>query len=294
MNSQSVMALTSLIFILACESPEPKPRPSPRPKQGAYKESVTPEDGSPSSTEDLEQSQRSLPTPKEFEPGDPNEAKASRDFPQILFKLVDPPSGKSDIYSYNLSVESDAAVSHYAHKIDSPENCALGNNYKVETAETPLAIEVGDKPDGPLAICLLAYHFPTKQWMAPSEAQVFTWEKIPFIRAISATFDEFDPFCEQSINVTTEIQINGKGGTYFWTRDPGSQGCDDIVTRGKDVITIETNNEKELKGFWASGQVSGWFHFLWSDKGRTQFTGTYGFGEPGLFAEGSWNSNPLP
>lgn len=282
---KSLTCLALLLIASACS--DRAERPSIK-KGDIYSDQAAIPD---SKTDDIQKSEVS--DAGSFTPADPNKvASNGEEFPKIEIKLTDVPSGTSDIYAFTANFEADAAISHYAYKFDSPENCGKANSYKVETAKTPLAVNVEALADGKVAICLLAYYFPKKQWMAPADALVYSWDKIQFKRKISAAYEEYDAFCDQIILTQTEIEFTGNVGIYTWVRDAEAQGCDEATERGKDVINIQSNDDKEIKGFWAfgGGDVSGWFHFVWSDAARTTFTGTYGYGEPGLNPEGNWNS----
>lgn len=284
MKSKNIMMLTALFLQLACDGGLSPQRPDKWKGSTSY-----------SSSQAAGADQAKNPTQEssgDFNPLDPKSGNSSGTFPSITFKLLNPPSGKSDIYTYTLTLDIDASISHYAYKVDRPESCGSGIGYKVETTKTPLAVDVTAREDGPLAICLIAYHFPSKQWMRPAEAKKYVWEKIPFQRTIRGAIDQFVEFCGFNLKTDTEIVIDGKAASYRWTQDLRSQGCDAPGGEGRDELTITSSTEKELAGFWTSGgsETSGWFIFKWTDATRTSYTGTWGFGEPGRVAEGSWNS----
>ena len=202
------------------------------------------------------------------------------------------PSSSSDQEALQIRITADPKVTFFSYKLGTPADCLKGDGYKVmPISETP-SISISDSPPGTLALCLLAFYEPTKQWQALSTAKVLSWQKVVFHRIIHSEYSEYDEGCAKNVVTKAEIEFSDKIGTYKWIRDARTQGCDQDTTSGKDAMTITSNGSKGIQGFWtyAGAKASGWYNFQWGDKERTKFKGNFGYGDPTLKPSGYWNS----
>jgi len=230
----------------------------------------------------------------DFTPENPNQFPSNTDalFPNLSFNLQGVPQGASDFYDLNFPVEADAAISHYAYKLDSSASCAETGGYAVHDVKQALQLSVAEMPDGDVYLCVIAFHFPTKKWQSLGDARVFKWEKIQFKRSISSYYEYDNSQCNRKIRFQAALNIEGANGTYTWTQER-VQGCPPDSNTYVDLVSqIKVSNDG-MTGLWHEGaMVAGWFQFKFTNPERTQFTGTWGFGQPGVKTEGVWNSNP--
>jgi hypothetical protein len=226
-----------------------------------------------------------------FSPDDPNtfSRKAGVDFPVVNFAVEGVPSGPSDRYNYSLAVKADSSISHYAYKIDSTPTCDKAGGYTVSDAKSPIAVGLDKAPIGPVYLCVISFHFPTRQWQDLGKALAFNWEKAVFKRAIGSYYFVVDPTCLTPIRINAQLTIEGDKGSYVWTRVPQT-GCPTDTTVNTSLISLVQVTETSMQGAWQQGILSGWFIFNWTNANRTSFKGNWGFGEPGVKSEGAWNS----
>jgi len=229
------------------------------------------------------------------EPGSPEAVASSAQYQNLLntsFQVEGIPKGASDIYNFEFKIKADPSITYFSYKIGTPDDCKLGAGHQVEPISSTIKISVDTLPDGPVAICFLKYHETDKLWLNAEDSIVETWTKIAFVRSIKSEFQEFDASCRKNITTVAEVKFSGSSGTYVWSRDPKSQGCNQPKTQGEDKLSITSSNSTEIKGFWLyNGEnVSGWYAFKWKTAERTSFEGSYGYGDPNLEPSGPWNS----
>ncbi len=227
-----------------------------------------------------------------FNPEDPNTfaRKPGVNFPELAFTVTDVPTGPSDHYNFNLTVKADASISHYAYKLDSSKSCDKTGGYTVAEAKNPIAASLDKLPMGPIFLCVIAFHFPTKQWQDITKALSFNWQKVAFKRTIDSYYEFVDTQCKSTARITAKLTIEGDKGSYTWKR-VAAQGCQSDQTTYSDAMSLIQVTEKDLQGAWHEGAVvAGWFKFTWTNAERTAFKGTWGYGEPGVKTEGVWNS----
>lgn len=237
---------------------------------------------------------------RNFTPGGPTAGNSGSDFPDVSFELLNLPTGKVDLEVLDLFVEADSSISHYAYKVVSSKSCDTGEGYDVNLIIDPLSVYLPFYDDGPLFICLLAYHFPSGKWMGLSDALVFPIEKETFKRSLSAVMMVEDANCGQLIAVRTQIELTGNDGFYNWVKDSKSQGCDQETEKGIGYINVTSNDEFALSGNWENRGTgeSGWLEFSWINEERSKFEGRYGTGSPTTFGM-EWSTagelfDPLP
>ncbi|MFW7380421.1 MAG: hypothetical protein ACOH5I_16535 [Oligoflexus sp.] len=229
-----------------------------------------------------------------FSPGDPNviPASSSGGFPNLAFSLAGVPSAASDYHQFEFPIEADPAFSHYAYKLDNLGSCEESGGYTVHDISNPLQISVADLADGMVYLCVISFHFPTKKWQSLASAHVFNWEKLPFERTISSYYVYDNSPCNRSIRFQAELNISGSAGSYTWVQErvPGCPADTNPVVDQFSQIKVEND---VMTGLWHEGTtIAGWFEFKFTNNDRTEFTGTWGFGQPGVKVEGVWNSNP--
>lgn len=229
----------------------------------------------------------------EFRPDDPNtfSRKPGVSFPAVSFVIEGVPTGSSDRYNFTLPVKADSSISHYAYKIDSAASCDQTGGYTVGEAKSPIALSLDKMPMGAMHLCVIAFHFPTRQWQDLTKALAYTWDKIVFKRTIDSYYEFVGaPPCKGNARVSAKLTIEGEGGSYLWQR-LAVQGCPADPNPFTDLMSLIKTNETTMEGAWHEGTtVAGWFKFTWTNPERTSFKGTWGYGAPGVKVEGVWNS----
>ncbi len=229
----------------------------------------------------------------DFNPEDPNTfaRKAGVAFPELKFSVGGIPTGPTDIYNYSLPVTADASISHYAYKLDINKTCDKTGGYTVSEAKNPIPVSLDKTPYGPVYLCVIAFHFPTRQWQDITKALAFNWEKLIFKREIDSYFEFIDSQCRGTARINARLKTEADKGSYVWQRvqTPGCAANSTVSTT--DLMSQITVSEQGMQGVWHEGNVvAGWFKFTWSNAARTTFKGTWGYGEPGVKTEGVWNS----
>ncbi|WP_141733722.1 hypothetical protein [Oligoflexus tunisiensis] len=229
----------------------------------------------------------------DFRPDDPNTfaRKAGVAFPVVSFSVEGVPSGGTDRYNYSLPVKADPSISHYAYKLETQSNCDKTGGYTVSEAKNPIVLSLDKMPLGPQVLCVIAFHFPTRQWQDLNKALSYNFEKIVFKRTIDSYYEFIEPGCTANARVNAQLTIEGDKATYAWTRVsvPGCPSPDN--TTYMDVMSMISQTETTMEGAWHEGAtVAGWFKFTWTNPERTTFKGTWGYGAPGAKPEGAWNS----
>lgn len=228
-----------------------------------------------------------------FSPDDPNtfSRKAGVAFPSVTFAVEGVPTGATDRYNYSFPVKADPSISHYAYKLDSSATCDKTGGYTVGEVKKPIVISLEKMPMGPQYLCVIAFHFPTRQWQDLTKALSYNFEKIVFKRTIDSYYEFVDNGCQSNARVNAKLQIEGEGGMYSWVRVtvPGCRSTDN--NNYIDLMSMIKTNETTMEGAWHEGSVvAGWFKFTWTNPERTAFKGMWGYGAPGVKAEGVWNS----
>ncbi len=211
-----------------------------------------------------------------------------------VFAVSGLPVASSDQSEFTMAVTADPRITYFSYKVGTPQDCLNSTGYQVLPINSEPKISVPSDASGQFALCILRYYAPTKLWQTVANATVISWEKVVFHRMIQAQYVEYDETCDADIKTQTSIEFNGTLGTYKWTRDARSQGCDEDTESGEDKMTIEENTLDAIKGYWAydGTSTSGWYKFTWSNADRTAFTGVFGYGDPNLEPAGAWNSIP--
>ncbi|HYX36683.1 MAG TPA: hypothetical protein VE954_26535 [Oligoflexus sp.] len=228
----------------------------------------------------------------DFRPEDPNTfpRKPGVSFPAVNFTVEGVPSGPSDRYNYTLPVKADSSISHYAYKVDSAQTCDKTGGYTVGEAKNPITMSLDKMPMGPLYLCVIAFHFPTRQWQDMTKALSFNWEKIVFKRTFDSYYEFVDTGCKNNARVTAKLTIEGEGGSYVW-QQLSIPGCRSDPTSYTDLMSLIKVSETTMEGAWHEGAtVAGWFKFTWTNPERTSFKGSWGYGAPGVKTEGVWNT----
>lgn len=251
------------------------------------------DEGDKDDNEDKNESELAVNVDSAFQPIDPSmlPRESTDSFPKLSFNLLGVPDTASDYYNFEFTVEADAAFSHYAYKIDSSETCDDTTGYTVNNIKSPLQASIGEMPDGPVFLCVIAFHFPTKTWQPPASAHVYSWEKLAFVRVFNSYYDSYDPLCFRRVRFQARINIQGDSGSYTWSqlREPGC--LYDPRTFTDELSQIKLSKDV-MTGVWHEGNIAaGWFEFKFSNSERSQFTGSWGYGQPGVKVEGVWNSN---
>jgi hypothetical protein len=229
----------------------------------------------------------------DFSPDDPNtfSRKAGVAFPAVNFAVEGAPSGSSDRYNYTLPVKADPSISHYAYKIDSTQTCDKTGGYTVGEAKNPIVLSLDKMPMGPLYLCVIAFHFPTRQWQDMTKALSYNWEKTVFKRTLDSYYEYVEQGCKGNVRVSAKITIEGDGGNYVWQRLAAGPGCPGDPSPTTDLVSMVKVSETTMEGAWHEGAtVAGWFKFTWTNPERTAFKGAWGYGAPGVKTEGVWNS----
>jgi hypothetical protein len=229
----------------------------------------------------------------DFNPDDPNtfSRKAGVAFPAVSFAVEGVPSGATDRYTYSFPVKADSSISHYAYKLDTTASCDKTGGYTVGEVKKPIDINIEKMPMGPQYLCVIAFHFPTRQWQDLTKALSFNFEKIVFKRSIDSYYEFVEQGCQANARVNARLEIEGEGGTYSWVRVtvPGCRSNDN--TNYIDLMSMIKTSETTMEGAWHEGNVvAGWFKFTWTNPERTAFKGMWGYGAPGVKPEGVWNS----
>lgn len=229
-----------------------------------------------------------------FSPDDPNTfpRKAGVSFPAVSFAVEGVPTGTTDRYNFSFPVKADSSISHYAYKLDTSATCDKTGGYTVGDVKKPIEISLEKMPMGPQFLCVIAFHFPTRQWQDMTKALSYNFEKIVFKRSLDSYYEFVDSTgCTANARVNAKLEIEGENGMYNWVRItvPGCRSNDN--TTYTDLMSMIKANETTMEGAWHEGTtVAGWFKFTWTNPERTAFKGTWGFGAPGVKAEGVWNS----
>lgn len=218
------------------------------------------------------------------------------DLNQVLlmtsFEVEGVPKGMSDANQFEIKVKADPAISHFSYKLSTPEDCKMASGYQVEPITSVVQLDVEKMPDGPVALCMLRFLAIGKLWQKTENATILSWQKIPFVRSIKSQFEEYDGACGKKLITQTVVKFSGSQSTYSWVRDSKAQGCNQPKAMGEDKLSITSNDDNEIKGFWSyeGGTGSGWFAFKWKTKERNTFDGSYGYGDPSFAPAGPWNS----
>lgn len=206
------------------------------------------------------------------------------------------PTESSDLSTFSLPVRSNPNVTFYAWKLSSDDSCdRTRDGYKIEGIKNPLPIDLGSLQKADLTLCVIAFDGKTKKWQSTKTPDVFSWKKVPFTRKMTAyyTFTTCDTDGSQ-LHSVTKISIDGSSGRSDWTVDPAFWGCADNYDPfgGTDIITVKTSTPTEMSGFYSDegSQFGGWFKFIWLDKERTRFKGTFGIGDIGENPTGEWTT----
>jgi hypothetical protein len=229
----------------------------------------------------------------DFKPDDPNtfSRRAGVPFPAVSFAVEGVPSGQTDRYNHSFPVKADASISHYAYKLDTSASCDQTGGYTVGDVKKPIDISLEKMPMGQQYLCVIAFHFPTRQWQDLTKALSFNFEKIVFKRTIDSYYEFVEQGCQANARINAKLEIEGEGGTYSWVRVtvPGCRSNDN--TTYIDLMSMIRTNETTMEGAWHEGAaVAGWFKFTWTNPERTAFKGMWGYGAPGVKPEGVWNS----
>lgn len=224
--------------------------------------------------------------------GLPGSGESDIPFPRLNFAAQNAPL-TSDLPKLSLPVAADVAYSHYAMKYGPSNDCMNQQGYAVFEASKSISIEQESLPMGPIYLCLIAYHFPSKRWQPLKDALVYNWQKIPLKRSIQTTFDALITVgCTNPTRVRfrARIDIDGTRGTYRWTL-ANPPGCNLDTGPGTNPLSdIKVVGDKMEGKFFDSG-FEGWFKFQFKTPERNTFTGTWGFASAPLVTEGYWNSD---
>lgn len=230
----------------------------------------------------------------EFEPIDPNnlQSGSSGNFPQVSFSFQGLPDGTSERNLVSATLEADATISHYAFKLGNGLDCIDSGGYRVEDVQTPLKLDLSDRENGPVSLCTIVFHFPSKSWQPLDQATIYSWEKTPFQRTLSTYYEYLDAQCGQTIRMNATLSIEGSTGTYTWNQ-VRTQGCPFDANTYVDQISDIKVLGQDMTGLWYEGEIiAGWFRFQFTDEARTAFTGKWGYGQLDGKVEGVWNSVP--
>lgn len=217
-------------------------------------------------------------------------------FPKLNFSVQNAPTPTSDFISLSLPVAADPSFSHYAMKYGSSNECASQMGYAVFEVNKALLIEQEPLPMGPVFLCVIAYHFPTKRWQPLSEALVYSWQKVPLKRSIQTTFDVLvTAGCPAPTRVRyrARVDFDGARGTYRSTL-ASAPGCSLSTAATTSPITNITVNGNKMEARFNSAGFEGWLKFQFNSPDRTTFTGTWGWVETPMVTEGFWSSDVQP
>lgn len=215
-------------------------------------------------------------------------------FPKLKLSAENVPVGSSDFDRLEMKVQADPAFSHYAYKISSLEDCEQDDGYFVNDVKQPMIINQEAVPFGPVYLCLIGYHFSLRRWQPISQAKIFNWEKVPFKREIESYYEFVmdEAFCNQKtvVRIPAVMKFDGTKGSYTFTPTghPNCPGWTPVV--GEDPIVAFKVSATHLRGSHIDGELNGWFELKFTNAERTKFTGTWGYGEPGVEPLGVWNS----
>jgi hypothetical protein len=283
------LGLMALLFLGACErAPEMEQRRAGPLDQSA----VLPADDATNANQDPIDTGLGTVDP-DFRPDDPNTfaRKVGVAFPAVSFAVEGVPTGATDRTSYSLPVKADPSISHYAYKLENEPNCDKTGGYTVAEAKNPIVLNLDAMPMGPQHLCVIAFHFPTRQWQDLSKALAYNFEKIAFKRTIASYFEFVEVGCTANARINAQLTIEGESATYAWNRVsvPGCPSNDN--TNYMDLMSMIKTTDTTMEGAWHEGNVvAGWFKFTWTNPERTTFKGTWGYGAPGVKPEGVWNS----
>jgi hypothetical protein len=231
-----------------------------------------------------------------FSPDDPNTFARNPEsiFPQVRFTVEGVPTGSSDRYNYSLSVRADPSISHYAYKVASTAACNQTGGYAVFDTQTPIKINIDEMPIGTVHLCVIGFHFPTKQWQDMSKALAFSWQKIDFNRTIDTYYEAVDGDCNNAkIRFNVSMTIEGKMGTMTIQRMSVPNCINNYTEPYAGRLSKVQVTESTMEGSWHEGPdatQTGWFKFTWTDRDRKEFKGFWGFGPAGITTAGVWNS----
>ncbi len=213
-------------------------------------------------------------------------------FPRLPFAAKDVPASSSDLINLTLPIEADTAYSHYAAKYSSTNDCNVTKGYSVFERSKPFEVAQELMPNGPIFLCMIAYHFPSKRWQPASEALVYNWQKVPLKRTIETTFDMLLQACTTPTrtNVRSLVTINGTSGTYRWTVI-NPPGCSIASGTGTSLLTNIKVSGPLMEGKFIDSGVEGWFKFNFTNNERTSFKGSWGLASDLKVIEGAWNSD---